>query len=360
MGLTKAGQRNVMIDLWKFVYAWFIVFYHFYSGIGDYFHSGYYCVDFFLIAAGVFFFRGLEKDPEAPPQKHIFKRFWRFFPWSFTAFIFAFVVIRVVINGSPVRALITALSKDIWEILLVKMNGMNDNVGLVNSPAWTLSSMFLVEIVMVGLFRYRRAFVHVIVPVSLIVGFGYWCHIDDAASPLWNGFTTFAVVRTWLAYCGAYYCLRLSEYLRDADLNRRGELALTALETLCYAFAIVAVLFVEARYYQWCTILAFFIAIAISLSGHSLWNRALQKASGVTKFLGAFSLSIYLIHRPVTRYFEMLYPDPEVLYTHVAMVVAVILVCSLAHFVLVSGLIRLWEKNRKKIGSWFITPKSEA
>lgn len=343
-----------MIDIWKFVYAWFIVFYHIYKSTGQHFAGGFYGVEFYLLAAGVFFFRKLEKGPENPPR-YIGRRFMRFFPWSFTAFIFAFVVVRIIIDGStsPV-GLIKYLSQDIWEILLVDMSGLNGGAYPVNGPAWTLSSMFLVEIIMIGCFHYKKAFVNVFLPLTLMVGFGYWRAIPSAAVANWIGFTTFGTFRAWVVYGCAYYCLQLSEYLRDKPFTRLGESALTVLETFCHAFAIVAMVTTDSRYFQWCTLLAFLVAIAISMSGHSLWNVWLAKCAPVSKFLGGFSLSLYLMHRPVDWYFEKLYPDDVVRYAHLLPMLAVIILCSLAQYLLVTGLIKLWRKNADRIKALFV------
>ncbi len=48
----RVEKRNGSIDLMKFVYAWFIVYYHFYFADHAHFISGRYAVEFFLLAAG--------------------------------------------------------------------------------------------------------------------------------------------------------------------------------------------------------------------------------------------------------------------------------------------------------------------
>lgn len=350
-------QRNVTIDLWKFVYGWFIVIYHIYNATGLHFKGGYYVVEFYLLAAGVFFFRTLEKHAPDPPPGYVGRRFMRFFPWSFSAFLFAFIVIRLVIDGrTSFGAVSKDLSGDIWEVLLVDMTGLNGGDYPVNVPAWTLSSMFLVEVLMLGFYRYKKAFVHIVLPLTLMAGFGYWRTIPKAHVPLWVGFTSFGTLRAWLVYGCAYYCLQLSKFLRDTRFTHAGELALTGLETACHAFAIAAMLNTEAKTFQWCALLAFFLAVAVETSGHSLWNRALQRFSRPIGWLGSFSLSVYLMHRPVTRYFEMLYPDTAVYYAHLPAVLAAIIACSLAQYFLVTGLLRLWRKNKGRIKALFVQP----
>lgn len=347
----KDGKQFVWsADLWKFIYSWFVVYFHFYISTSRHFPGGKFGVEFFLLAAGVFFFRHLDRDT-FEPGPYLGRRFLRFFPWALTGFIFAFAVIRLYIGGVPsLKALANDLSGDIWEILLVKMNGMNDGSGLLNSPAWTLSSMLLVEIVMTGCYHtWRRSFVNVLLPLSLIVGFGFWQHLESAGTSSWIGFTAFGTFRTWLVYGCAYYCYRLSETLRRIDFNRRGEILLTALETLCHIFAIFVMLHRLSKNWQWCVLLAFFAAVAIAMSGHSLWNEALGRFSRAIRFLGALSLSVYLAHWPVIRFFQTVYPDTDALYAHVAVVTGGILAGALGHYFITAGLIRLCRTVKPKL-----------
>lgn len=351
----QCEQRNLNIDLMKFLYSWFIVFYHFYSSTSSHFISGRYAVEFYLLTAGIFFFQAWERSEGAPPQKYIRKRFMRFLPWSTTAFVFTFVVRRVIIASNSPKQLLEYLSRDIWEVLLVKMNGINNGAGLLNGPAWTLSTMLLVEIVLLGcLFCNKKVVINIIIPLSLIMGFGFWRATANADVANWIGFTTFGVLRTWLVYGCAYYSFRLAEYLQGVKFNVLGEAVLTVMETFCYMFAALVMLFKDTRYWQWCVLLAFMAAVSISLSGHSLWRTALGKISGIVKYLSVFSLSIYLMHRPISRCFEYIYPDNDVLYAHVFLYMAAVLVGALAHHLITTGLIRFWRIYGIKIKAVFL------
>lgn len=350
-----AKERNLNIDLMKFLYSWCIVFYHFYSSTKLHFMGGFYAVEFYLLAAGMFFFQVWEQAENEPPHKYIYKRFMRFLPWSTTAFIFTFIVRRMIVAANTPTQLIEHLTKDIWEILLVKMNGINNGAGLLNGPAWTLSTMLLVEIVLLGcLFCNKKIVINVVIPVSLIAGFGFWRNTSDTSVVDWVGFTTFGVLRTWLIYGCAYYCFRLSKYLKEVQFNIMGKVALTAAETLCYMFTLLAMLFKNNRYWQWCVLLAFIIAISIAMSGHSFWGKVLEKISGLVKCLGAFSLSIYLMHRPISRYFEYIYPKNNVLYAHVASYVIAVLAGALAHYLITTWLIGFWRLYGTKIKAAFL------
>lgn len=346
--MKKSAHVHILtVDLGKFVYCWFIVFYHFYLNTADTFPGGKYGVEFYLLAAGVFFFRHLEHSQGETPGRYIGHRFARLFPWTLTAYALAFVVIRLYIDRTfTLGSLAGRLSQDLWEVLLVKMNGMNLGESLLNSPAWTVSSMFLVEIVLVGFFfACKKPFVRVLLPASLMAGFGIWRHVPSAGSTIWIGLTTFGTLRAWLVYGCAWYCYRLSGALGRAKLSRRAERALTGLATALHAFAIWAMLTQDSRNYQWCVLLAFFLAMALTISGHNRWNAALQKLARPIRFLGALSLSVFLVHWPVIRLFQTFYPAG----THAAVVTAAITLCSLAHYALTAGLIRLCQRMKPRL-----------
>ena len=344
---TMGDSRNATIDLWKFIYSWFVVLYH-YLQHSKPFTSGKYAVEFFLIVAGVFFFMGFEKkdrEGTAAVGPYVGKRFARLFPWALTGFIFAFVVKRMVIGSiGSMGELADYLSKDIWEILLVKMNGFNQGNPLLNDPAWTLSAMFLVEIVMIGfLCSNKKNFVNVVLPITLIIGYGFWRNTEMGNVADWIGFTTLGVLRAWLAYGCAYYCFRLSEYMKKISYSGFGRLCLTVIEALLHLFAIYTMMYKATRYWQWCATLAFVGAVAISISGQSLWNAILGKLSGLTSFLSGLSLSIYLIHYPIYEYFKQIYTKKAALFSHVWSFIIVTLVFSLLHYFVTKGIISLWR-----------------
>ena len=346
----RANGHILAADLGKYFYCWFIVFYHYYNYYvtgQDLLPGGKFGVEYFLLAAGVFFFRHLDRHPDETPGAYIGHRFARLFPWALTAFVFAFAVIRLYINRTfAPRDLATSLARDIWEVLLVKANGMNHGKGLLNSPAWTISSMFLVEIVMVGCFTTcKKPFLRVLLPMSLMAGFGYWRHVEVAGATTWIGFTTFGTLRVWLVYGCAWYCYRLSEALRRRRFGRRGQVLLTGAETLCHVLAIWMMLRFDTRYFQWCALLVFFIAVAIATSGHSLWNDLVGKCPRAARSLGTLSLSVYLVHWPVIKLFRKLWPAG----VSVAAMIGAVLVCSLVHCMLTECLIRLCRRLKPRL-----------
>jgi peptidoglycan/LPS O-acetylase OafA/YrhL len=328
--------------------------FHFYSQTSEHFIGGKYGVEFYLLIAGLYFFKSYERQSsnELPtPYAYAKKRFCRFFPWMITAFITSYVVIRVIIKGAitSFENVLDYAVVDFWEIFLIKMNGVNNNKELLNGPAWTLSAMIISEFFIWGFLKYyHKQFLNFIMPVSLLIGFGYWKHIDSAHHTLWIGFTTFGVLRSYLVICMAYYCLQLSKKLRSIQFNKLGQYCLTFVECLCHVFAIWIVMCRDSRFYQWFIIIIFLIAFAISDSGHSLLAKLISKIK-IVPFLGQLSFSIYLIHFTIVQYFAYLYSDVNIRYSKKYIFLITVLICSILHFFVTKFLIKFFSKLSEKV-----------
>ena len=355
---SKKGSRdsNNAIYFWKFLYSFIIVYFHFFQQTKAHFLSGRYGVDFYLLVAGLFLFSKYEKqmcnDGRALEKPYMFliRRFARFFPWALAGFIFAAIVCRGFINPVPsFGKLLDYFSSDIWEILLIKMNGLNNNKALLNGPAWTLSSMLIAQFFIWScLYCYKEKFTNLIMPLTIIVGLGIWRFIDQAAVKNWIGFTTFGTFRAWIVICLGYYSLKCSQKLLRTRFNILGKALLTILELLCHIFAIWVIMNRDSRNYQWCCILAFMIATSIELSGNSLMNDFLNRSSFVT-FLGKLSMCIYLAHGTVLKLWCYFYPEPDVLYSHVLSFTAAVIIVSVLMYYAVTYGIKLYRILSKKI-----------
>lgn len=100
-------------------------------------------VEFFVMAAGLFFFKKLERETAAPEGMdsiaYIKKRFVRFFPYTTAGLLLAFLVKRVwlyTLEGGTLTGvqLYKWFSRDIWDYLLVSMNGLNAGKSMLYCP----------------------------------------------------------------------------------------------------------------------------------------------------------------------------------------------------------------------------------
>jgi peptidoglycan/LPS O-acetylase OafA/YrhL len=347
-----SSGKNLDIHFFKFYYAWIIVLFHLGSSTAISCDGGFYAVEFFLLTAGVFFFLGYEKQCAKSrldtPGQYLKKRFFRLFPWGATALLAAVVIQRFVIDRvtSPV-ALMDYFSSDIWELLLVKWNGINDNTQLLNGPAWTLSSMCIVGFLLWGcLYYYNERFLNLFMPLTLLVGYGFWRHIDAANTELWIGFTTFGTLRTWLVMCLGFYCLTLAQKLSAVPLNRGGKTLLTVVEICIHVFVTYVMLHRSTRYYQWLVTLLFLVAIAIAQSQKSYLPQWMNRFR-VFDFLGELSMSVYLMHVPVILLFRWRFDVSSWSYKQLLPVFAAILLAAVVHYYATKYLIALTRKGCK-------------
>lgn len=316
-------------------------------------------MEFYLLAAGAFLFLAYQRQKEkgiiAGPYQYLKHRFMRLFPWAFTAFVFTVVTKRILLDHvtSP-ESMLDFFSVDIWEILLVNWNGMNDDALSLNVPAWTMSAMLLVGFVIwCCLYFDEKRFLNFFMPVSLILGYGIWRHISIGTTQAWMGITTVGTFRAWLAMNEGFFCVAAARRLSSIPPNRRGRTVMTAVEVGLHVFCLWAMLHRDTRYYQWLVTLSLALALAIALSGNSYLNRLLEKVR-VVPFLGEISLSIYLVHYVVLLAYQRLWQRLDGSYeTHILPFVLLVLAFALLHYFLTKLFMKLcrtgWTKLRTKL-----------
>lgn len=323
----RIEERNGAIDICRFIYCLIIVGFHFYEETYEHFAMGYTGVEFFAIVSGLFFFRGWEKNktiqkvPHSYTRAYMKKRFFKFFPYTTAAFLLLAVLRLFYAITSGMFSMVTFghwAATDIWEILLVKMGGLNNGQNLLNGPAWYISAMLIVEFLVLNLLaRWENEFKHFILPLSILIGYGYWRNytVPGPAPGTWIGFTTFGVLRIYLATCVSYYVFLFTESLRKRNWTNYGRSMLTALEITSQLAAFAIILWGWSRDYIWVLILLFSVSIAITCSGKS-YSVKLFKQSRITNYLGRLSLSIFLVQAAAIRVFAMNYRDVYIRYSH--------------------------------------------
>lgn len=256
------------------------------------------------------------------------------------------------ITGEPINTVTEwakYFSSGVWEIVMVKWNGINDNMQLVNSPAWTLSALLIVgALIWTLMYYYKAHFLHIIMPLSLVIGFGYWMQIPSANVELWIGFTTFGTFRTWLVMCLSYYCIPLSQRLAKSPFNRTGKLLLTAAEIMCHFFSLLGIFFTEQRYAQWLVMVAFMCSISIALSGHSYLEDLLSRGK-LVDILGELSMSVYLVHKAVILIFKNVADISKWNYIQIIPMIIVIFILAAIHLNLTRAFSVTIQSIREKI-----------
>lgn len=338
-----------------------IAIFHFYgrSTPREHFPAGGVIVEFFVLVSGVFFYNKWEREKqkqETVPDTYIHaymkRRFIRFFPYNLGGVIFAFLVERIYLYQVAKGGTITVgklarwFSTDIWEILLIKMNGLNKNTTLLNGPAWTISAMFISELVVLCWLVYKeKQFYTVVCPISILIGYGFWAHLQDVSNEAWIGFTTFGVLRVFLIMCLAWYCYQLALLIKRTKFTKKGVWILTLCEGMAYSAVIVIIMYGESRNFKWCATLLLIFAVALSMSQKTYLYAFCTKLNySFTSWLGRISLGIYLTHETIIGLYTYFYPNKYDMYREK---VAYMIVCLITAIVF-DCLVLLGEKGCKK------------
>ncbi|MDD3796983.1 MAG: acyltransferase [Lachnospiraceae bacterium] len=315
---VKTGQRNGLIDFMKFVGIIYIAVYHWFNSGGEYFLGGKFFVEFFAITASFSFFakfiRAEQNHTALDGQyywNYIKQRFHRLFIYTFPVFIMYFTMIKVVKKEAmSFLDICESLSNTIWEILLVKMSGLNAGQGLVNGPTWYVSALFLVEIIILGFLLWNKKwFLYTMLPLSMIIGFGYWKNLKSASSADWLGWTSFGVLRIYLCYCTGILTWFLCQRIKKLNWTAIGRALLTVLEFAGYLTCCIMMLYPPTRNSQYVSILLFTLSVAISFSNAS-YSGHLFRDCPFTRKLAQWSFSMYLTQGMIKWFFAHLPVNP--------------------------------------------------
>lgn len=351
-------MRNGAIDIYKFLFSWSIVLYHFYSKTSKYFPHGNIGVEFFVLVSGIYFFMSWEKAKSQKihkslifyPYEYIKKRFLRFFPYTLTAFIGTFTVVGLFIqkfHKDSIFSFICRLFDYLWEILLIGRNGMMAN-NFLNGPTWTISAMLITEFVIVCILVFEeKAFYTLICPLSILFIYGYWRHTESAYNAAWIGFTTFGVLRVFALTCLAYYCYRMARKLEHILFTQSGVLILSACEASCFLIIALIILSRSNISIRFAGTLFLCIGCTITISGKSLSTRVFPD-SKLSRYLGELSFSIYLTHWTVYKWFCFRFPNPNELNSHTYLFLFAVIIVSVIFF----PIVKLISKFASQLWNW--------
>ena len=354
----RKAPRNGLIDVMRLGFAGIVMMYHFYSSGKKYFLGGAFGVEFFTILAGLLMFSAWERHQasELPLKErqrywleYMRKRYVRFFWYGFIAFVLAFFTIRIWHdNIYGVGKISDALSEDAWEILLVKMLGINQGKGMLNPPAWTLVCMLFAEFFILGMLTFvGQKFLVFFMPLSVIFGSGYWINNYTALGDF-SAFFTFGMLRIYVLTCCGILSYWICQKIKAVPFSTIGRWVLTGAELTGYTVCMLIVLYRNGRYYQFCFILVTTFVLAVSFSGKSFAGSILP-ANRLTNFCAELSLSVYLTHYTVLRVFRYLYEDINELYRQKFVFLCCALAAALGYTYIMRGVFKMLPIVKEKL-----------
>ena len=357
----KKTPRNGFVDVVRLGFAGIVMMFHFYSSGQKHFPGGFLGVEFFAILAGFLMYSAWDRHQVSRLSLdkrqqywlgYMKKRYVKFFWYNLIAFVLAFLAVRIWCDQiHSVVSISDALSKDIWEILLVNMSGLNCGNYQLNLPAWTMSCMLFAEFFILGMLVFlEKPFLTFLMPLTLIAGIGYWANLKDPSLRFFHTFLTFGVLRVYVLTCMGIFAYLLYKRLKGISFSHTGRWILTAAELLGYITCVLIVLYRNSRYYQFCFILATTLVLAVSFSGKSFAGSMLP-ANTVTNFCAELSLSLYLIHWPVLMVFQHVFKDINELYRQKFVFLYCALAVALGYTYVMRGVLKMLPIVKRKLKS---------
>lgn len=355
----RKAPRNGLIDVMRLGFAGIVMMYHFYFNGKKHFPGGFLGVEFFVILAGFLMFSAWERHQVSglPLDKrhgywrgYMKKRYIRFFWYCLPAFFLMFFVVRIWKGEARgIAEICDMISGDIWEILLVKMNGLNRGAWQLHANTWTMSCMLFAEFFLLGMLVFlEKPFLTFLMPLSLIAGIGYWANLEVVSIRAFHTFLTFGVLRVYLLMCAGVCSYWICQKIKAVPFSTIGRWVLTGAELTGYTVCMLIVLYRNGRYYQFCFILVTMFVLAVSFSGKSFAGSMLP-ANRLTYFCAELSLSLYLTHWTVLKVFQQLFQDPNELYRQKFVFLCCALAAALGYTYIMRGVFKMLPIVKEKL-----------
>lgn len=167
MGGYKGASKNNSIVIWRILFSYLIVTYHFLNAYGKS-TSFYIATDFFFIVSG-FLLAKEENEKKYDNAFHMLKhKIKKFYPHYLFSFLIGWIVFAVLREGPKV-----SVSGLLLEIGMLQMVGVN-LMEMINVPTWYLSVLLISSyIIYFMLVNYQKVFIELIAPAVIVI-IGTW------------------------------------------------------------------------------------------------------------------------------------------------------------------------------------------
>ena len=299
-------QRNVMIEIWRLIFAFLIVIYHstylpWYSTEVELTRSANIGVEFFFIISGYL----MAKSASTPPPQNfwsdirgfLFKKLKTICP----TYLFALVL------GNVAELLLPRVAEEInpldyvwflWDVLFLRATGLRGEAVTHAVPAsWYLFAMILAMALLYPLIRkFYDAFQTMIAPLLSVFILGWFAQVYGQC-----GFTlTFrygiclGLLRGIAEICVGCVCFSAAQWLKGKQVGRLTRLLATIAEVGTFCLVIVNSKLFYRSYMDFISIFLLAVGVSLSFSGITLTSGLSEKLQ--LRWVGSFSLALYLTH----------------------------------------------------------------
>ncbi len=311
-------KYNPELDLLKFLFSVIVAIYHskYINTIGSnaLFPYGFTAVEFFFIVSGYLMVKSSKKfttdNIGKTTMNFVYSKAKSLYPEFFFAFIFSFVMREILLFIEEAYTVFD-FGKDIvssvGELLFLMKTGVNFGT-IFNGPTWYIGAMFFGMLILFPiLLKHREWFVNVGSIIIAVLLYGYQYTVKHTLNYLeWADFTTSSIIRAVAGLCLGCFACGLVERLQEKNIELKvpGKVLLIGTELGLLA----VILFIMQREgknnFDYVCLVYVFLLCLISFSGLTGIKDVLPQK--FCAFLGDCSFLIYLNHRYLTRFFNII------------------------------------------------------
>lgn len=309
------GKRNGKIELYRFIFAIFVLFFHFEKymmgepPLKNGFHlalcpHGSIGVEFFFLLSGFFMAKSISKKRNAAIsfggeitfgssdwRRFIVSKYCSIFPYHVIAFMFSFATF-VIFKEFDWKHIVLSFIDSIPNLVLVQMSGIS--ITNPNHVEWYISCMLLAMCIIYPFaLRFYDTMYTYVAPVFAIFAIGYLMYTTHALTgvQVWMGFYFKSTLRAIIELLLGGTAYELSKKLQQLDLSKWIRKLVPAVELMSFLLVVVfIVVTVPSQYEIYALALLFVLVTTANMGGYKtkIFNNK------ICFFLGRLSLPVYL------------------------------------------------------------------
>ena len=211
------------------------------------------------------------------------------------AFFFSIALSVCLFTGGTPGSMI---SNSFWELAMLEAFGFSENLAV--GPGWYCSALLIAGFCVYYLLtRYRKTYIYVIAPLSLLLIF-VWILKNIGHLNRWLQFNSFISTGTLRGFAEmglGCICYEAASRLRKRrEVSCRGS---TIFELLCFSYMTYVIWKAAPSDKDFVAVFAMAALIISLFAGGSLWSKIFQNR--FSQYLGSISVGIFLTHTLVQR-----------------------------------------------------------
>ncbi len=300
MKTISKGIRNGEVELFRFIFAIFVVMSH--IPLDGFFRYGGIAVEFFFLVTGYLTMQSITKakemnKPEMGIFHFLFKKIKAFYPELCVATLVAIAVSYACLPITEALQL-KAQNTIFNSFLLLRMTGLTPHYIDFNGPTWFLSSMIFALLIVYPLLQ--KYGTHSLLLLLAIGVAGYLCTDHGRLTSVykWIGFTREGNLRAFAELLLGAFAYNAVQKLRQFDFVKMSRLLLSVVKYGLFVFILFVALDNKPTYHG-ALLCATWVFVVILFSGQAYDSCFF--CNKVCCFLGKWSLPLYLSHRCYTE-----------------------------------------------------------